>query len=33
MEIPKTSFFGWLGMAATLLYKLPQVYKLSLIHI
>ena len=28
MEIPRTSFFGWLGVVATLLYKLPQVYKL-----
>jgi uncharacterized protein with PQ loop repeat len=28
MGIPQTSFFGWLGMVATLLYKLPQVYKL-----
>ncbi len=28
MAIPRTSFFGWLGMGATLLYKLPQIYKL-----
>jgi uncharacterized protein with PQ loop repeat len=28
MEIPRTSFFGWLGMVTTLLYKLPQIYKL-----
>jgi len=28
MEIPRTSFFGWLGMVVTFLYKLPQIYKL-----
>ena len=28
MEIPQTSFFGWLATTCTLLYKLPQVYKL-----
>ncbi len=28
MKIPRTSFFGWLGMVVTFLYKLPQIYKL-----
>ena len=28
VNIPQTSFFGWLGTTCTLLYKLPQIYKL-----
>ena len=28
MEIPQTSFFGWLGTTCTIVYKLPQIYKL-----
>ena len=28
MEIPQTSFFGWLGTTCTIIYKLPQIYKL-----
>tara|TARA_B100001029_G_C15055695_1_gene454170 strand:+ start:224 stop:517 length:294 start_codon:yes stop_codon:yes gene_type:complete len=28
MEIPQTSFFGWLGTSCTIIYKLPQIYKL-----
>jgi uncharacterized protein with PQ loop repeat len=27
-NIFQTSFFGWLGTTCTLLYKLPQIYKL-----
>jgi uncharacterized protein with PQ loop repeat len=27
-NIFKSSFFGWLGTACTLLYKIPQIYKL-----
>jgi uncharacterized protein with PQ loop repeat len=28
MEIIQTSFFGWLGTTCTIIYKLPQMYKL-----